>query len=54
MVETKQVIKMSRDWKEGFKDEMEELNEALEKMEINCKVSIEESPDSETLIFEKE
>ena len=53
MVETKEIVEIYRSTDESYKDEIEELNKALSKLQINCIVSCEESDDGETLIFKK-
>ena len=54
MVEVKQSVEIFRSNKEVFdEDEIQDLNEELAKMEINCKVLQQCCSDGETLIFRK-
>lgn len=54
MVKIKQTISMYRSHGEEYDDEdIESLNEALAKLEINCKVMKNSDPDGEELIFMK-
>lgn len=53
MVEKEQIILIYRSYKDTFEDEIEELNKALNEMEINCEVISKVDDDGETLIFRK-
>lgn len=53
MVTKEQIVSMYRDHKETFVDEIEELNEALGEMGINCEVMSKPTSDGEELIFKK-
>jgi hypothetical protein len=53
MVEKEQIVSAYRSFKGTFEDEIDDLNEALREMEINCEVISKASDDGETLIFKK-
>lgn len=53
MVEKEQIVSAYRSYKGTFEDEIDELNEALREMDINCEVMSKPDDDGETLIFKK-
>ena len=53
MVKIEQIISIYRNYKEGFIDEIEELNKKLNELGINCEVISKMEEDGETLIFKK-
>ena len=53
MVEKEQIVSAYRSYKGTFEDEIDDLNEALREMDINCEVISRVDDDGETLIFKK-
>jgi len=53
MVEKEHIVSIYRNYKGTFESEIEELNQVLREMRINCEVIHQPTTDGETLIFKK-